>query len=158
MALVNETELAKRTDESVARPAWISGLTGGLAGGVVMGILVALLIPSALVEYVPDLRTPDGLLAASVVHLAVAAVYGIGYAALVTETGLVEKASSFTWNVGIGLTYGAVIWLAAMAIVLPLWFGELGTTSLPWLDPRPFVGHLVYGSVLGIVFRVLEFE
>lgn len=160
MALLNETELAKRTGEGVAYPPWLSGVVGGLAGGVVMGVMATMMLPDVMTEYVPGLLALDGLVAGWVVHLGVATVFGVGYAALATETDFVDHSPDLWWDVGLGLVYGAVLWLVSMSVVMPLWLGALGTTSLPlpWLDPMTLMGHLVYGLVLGVVFPFVEFE
>lgn len=100
---MNEPDLARRADEGVVRPAWVSGLVGGLAGGLVMGLMATMMVPAVMTEYIPGLLDLDGLVAGWIVHLVVATTFGVGYAALVTETGFVDQASSSTWDVGIGL-------------------------------------------------------
>lgn len=160
MALLNETDLARRTGEEVAHPAWLSGAVGGLAGGVVMGLMATMMMPTVMAEYIPGLLTLDGLVAGWVVHLGVSAAWGVVYAALATETGFVDRSTSVAWDVGLGLAFGAVVWLVAMALVMPAWLGALGAAAppFPWLNPMPLMAHLVYGTVLGAVFPFVEFE
>lgn len=90
MSLLNETELARQTDEQVVHPAWMSGVVSGLAGGVVMGIMATMMLPDVMTEYIPGLLALDGPVAGWIVHLGVAATFGVGYAALATETGFVD--------------------------------------------------------------------
>lgn len=160
MALLNENELARRTDEDVVRPAWLTGIASGLTGGVIMGIAAMMMLPEVMIEYIPGLVALEGLVAGWIVHLGVAATFGVGYAALATETGFVDHSSSVGWDIGLGLAYGALLWLVAMSLVMPLWLGILGETMLPfpWFDPVTLMGHLVYGMVVGIAFPIVEFE
>ncbi|MFC7154718.1 histidine kinase [Halomarina halobia] len=161
MALLNEAELSRRTDEEAARPAWMSGVVGGLAGGVVMGLMATMMMPAVMTEYIPGLLALDGLLAGWIVHLGVAATFGVGYAALATETGFVDRSPSVGWDVGLGLAYGALLWLVSMSIVMPLWLGAIGAADpppFPWFDPATLLAHLAYGLVVGVVFPLVEFE
>lgn len=160
MALQNQTEVATRTDEEVAMPPWLAGVIAGLAGGAVMGVMATMMLPTVMTEYIPGLIGLDGLVAGWIVHLSIAAVFGVGYAALATETDFVDHSPSYRWDIALGLGYGAVLWLVAMVIVMPIWLGTLGTATLPvpWLDPMTLMGHLVFGLVVGVVFPIVGFE
>lgn len=93
-------------------------------------------------------------------HLGIAAVFGVGYAALATETGFADRSTSVGWDVGLGLAYGVVLWTAGMSLAMPLWLGAIETTALPfpWFDTTTLLGHLLYGTVVGVVFPLVEFE
>lgn len=161
MALLNETEVATRTGEEVTMPPLAGGAVAGFVGGVVMGGLAQLMAPVVITEYIPRIVGLSGAVPGWIVHLLVATVFGGGYAALATETSFVERSPSVLWDAALGLGYGFVVWIVAMAAVMPLWLEAVGTVEtlpVPWLNPMPLMAHLVYGLVVGVVFPLVEFE
>jgi uncharacterized membrane protein YagU involved in acid resistance len=126
-----------------------------------MGGLATMMMPSILAERIPGLVGASGLATGWIVHLVVASVFGVGYAVLATETRFVDRSPSLQWDVALGLGYGFVVWLVAMAIVMPLWLDAVGAAvslPVPWLDPMVMMAHLVYGLVVGAAFPLVEFE
>lgn len=160
MSLTERTEIAARTNKEVKMSPWVAGAIGGLSGGVVMGIMAAMMLPAVMNEYIPGLIGLEGPVAGWLVHLVVATTFGVGYAALATQTSFVDRSPNVAWDVGLGLAYGAALWLVTMSLAMPLWLGALGGTALPfpWFDPMTLVGHLAYGAVVGAVFPYVEFE
>ncbi|SEP09028.1 hypothetical protein SAMN05216388_103225 [Halorientalis persicus] len=137
------------------RREWVSGAAAGLAGGAVMGVLFSVLVPPVIEAGIPALFGLSGGLAGWVVHMSLSAVFGVGFAALVTLTPLSKDTDAPLQLVGAGLLYGAVLWIVAAAIVMPLWLTAVGfpmAPPLPNLDAMSLVGHLAFGTVVGLFY------
>ena len=94
-----------------------------------------------------------GLLAGFVVHMAISAGIGATFGIGLDVTGL--RASA-----GLGLAYGLVWWVLGPLTLMPLFMGMgLGVnwTVAAMSQALPsLVGHLVFGTVLGVVAGRLE--
>lgn len=58
----------------------------------------------------------------------------------------------------LGLIYGVLVAAFGFALALPLWLtGVAGhAVPVPWLDPVGLLGWVSYGSVMGLVYGLLE--
>ncbi|HBX70857.1 MAG TPA: hypothetical protein DEH25_16130 [Chloroflexi bacterium] len=130
----------------------IDGLIFGLASGIAMILSMAIITlllgesPAALLERFSagELTSPlQGLLS----HLAVSAIYGMLFGALIWPVLRRFASSQFLIWLG-GMGYGALLLFLAQVAILP------GTTST--LAQLPFwewaLGHGIYGLVLGGLF------
>ena len=90
-----------------------------------------------------------------VVHMVNSVIIGAGFA--IVLGGLVSGTRS---GVGLGLAYGGAWWVLGPLTLMPLfmgmgfgvnWNAAAAAAMLPSL-----VGHLVYGSVLGLVYAWLR--
>jgi hypothetical protein len=131
--------------------AAIDGLLAGAGAGVLMGLyllatgLAAGVPPLALLAHFdPGLsRSP---LTGAVTHLAVSSVYGLAF-------GLGHRLLARLWRrlpgALLGLAYGAVLWLLAIAIT-GVQYDPAASRWLSGIAPLHFaVGHLLYGALLG---------
>jgi len=124
-----------------------AGLAGGLAFAPVMSA-------TGILPYVAELVGGHAAGTGMAVHLALAALLGVGYGALYRR-----EAPDIAAAVGWGLLYGLIWWFLGTLTLLPLltdqhhveWTAVDAAAALPAL-----VGHLIYGAITGLVFRALE--
>ena len=141
-----------------SRP-WTSGAIAGLVAGVVMGLLLTVVMRPVIAVAIPSLYGLQGLASGWVAHLFHGVVFGTGFAAITTRAPLEGSADSLVGAVGTGVAYGVVVWVVAAAVVMPVWLGAVGFPNappLPNVDPQSFVGHVVYGAVLGATFDAVR--
>lgn len=127
----------------------------GLAGGAVMGVLLLMMMTPVIEVAIPSMYGLTGGLAGWVIHMAHAAVLGVGFAALARATDVHSTAKS----VGVGVAYGVVIWVALAVLLMPPWLSAVGSPAdPPFPNPNPMslVGHVVYGAVVGATFPAVR--
>ncbi len=135
---------------SAARPAvttrLIRGIVGGLVGGMVFGMMMQMM---GAIPMIAKLVGSDSLVVGWLVHLAISAALGFGFA-LVVGTRL----RSIGVSLGLGAAYGMVWWVLGALIAMPLALGMpvFAFTTTAWLS---LMGHMVYGAVLGLVAYLL---
>lgn len=154
-----ETETTTQAVEIRAVGDWQGGVVGGLAGGLVFGAMMTLMMPMAIEAAIPALWGLEGGLAGWVIHMANAAILGVAFAAFVPYA--LEKHPSAREVVGLGIVYGAVLWVLLAALLMPVWLsavGFAGAPPFPNVDWMSFLGHLVYGAVLGGIYAALNVE
>lgn len=140
---------------------WQAGVVGGLIAGLVFGGLMSMMTPPVLEMGIPAMYGIDGPAGAVgwVIHMAHAAVIGVAFAAI-AESGLLGNlAENTSKSVGVGAAYGLLVWIGLAVIVMPIWLGAVGfggAPPLPNIGVESFVGHLVYGVVLGAVYPALR--
>jgi len=137
------------------RRTWVSGVAAGLAGGAVMGVLLSVLMTPVIEVAIPALVGLSGGLVGWVVHMSISAVFGVVFAALVALTPLADYADRPLALLGVGLAYGAVLWIVAAGIVMPIWLGAVGfpmAPPVPNLNPTSLFVHLTFGAVVGLVY------
>ena len=149
----HETEMAESETivggETVER-TWSSALLGGLAGGLGFGLLLQMM---GAMPVIASLYGMESVTAGWVAHLFHSVVFALVFAAALTRTKYRNAGVGLITALGAG--YGAVLWVVAAAIVMPLWLTALGTDApFPNFDLTSLVGHLVYGVLLGAVFAI----
>lgn len=133
----------------------LDGLFGGLAGGAAMAVYLVVwgIAVGQSAGGVLRLFSPGGqetLLGGTLTHLAVAAVYGIGFGALWWAFGRVRRVAVPGWLAG--ALYGMLLLIVAKLVVLPA-----GGTALAEIPTLHFaLAHLLYGAVLGAVSERLR--
>ncbi len=56
-----------------------------------------------------------------------------------------------------GAAWGAVLWLVASGLVMPIWLNIVGiATPVPNLSPNSLLAHLLWGTVLAIGTHVVQ--
>lgn len=135
---------------------WQGGVVGGLLGGAVMGVMLTMQLTPVIEHAIPAMYGLDGGLAGWVVHMAHAAVLGVGFAAVAQRL----EPESLGRSVGVGLVYGVVLWLVLAVLVMPVWLDAVGLANapaLPNVNGKSLLGHPVYGGVLGLTYPVVTF-
>ncbi len=128
------------------------GVYGGLAGGVVFGAIMAV---TGMLPMIGKMVGQPSAAAGAVVHLANSAIIGAGFAVVLGR---------FVSGIGSGLTagllYGGSWWFLGPLTLMPLFMGMgLGVnwTAAAAVAMLPSLGsHLIYGSILGVVYAWLR--
>lgn len=151
-----ETQTVSRT----AFPGWQGGVVGGLIGGIAMGAMIWMSDPGVLEMAIPALYMVDGAVAGWTAHLFHSIVFGLVFVALLRLPALGKYSESVGMSAGLGLVYGAVLWIVAAGLVMPVWLQAVGFAGAPplpnWALPGSLIPHLVYGVLLGAVYAYLE--
>ncbi len=124
------------------------GVTGGLIFGAMMGIM-------GMLPMIGSMVGQPTASAGFVVHMVNSAIIGAGFAVV-----LGRFVSGIGSGVGAGLAYGGAWWILGPLTLMPLfmgmgfgvnWNAAAAAAMLPSL-----VGHLMFGSVLGLVYTGLR--
>ena len=152
------TETATTDVVSTETGNWKAGVAGGLVGGLVFGAMMSAMTPGVLQMAIPAMygvAGPAGALGWAI-HMSHGAVIGIGFAAV---AGLrPDLGDSVGTSLGVGATYGLLVWVALAVIAMPIWLGAVGFAGappLPNVGVESLVGHVVYGAVLGGVYSAM---
>lgn len=131
-----------------ALPARLAaGVVGGLTGGVAFGVLMQTM---GMLAMVAMLVGGESVGVGWLVHLAISALLGAGFAAVAGAW-----ASGLAAAVGLGAVYGLVWWVLGALTLMPARLGmQLFTVNTAaW---QSLMGHLLYGLILGAVFAVTQ--
>ena len=154
-----QTKRFGRTEAARDGRSWQHGVEAGLIGGLVMGVLFSLLMPPVIENAIPALVGLSGGLAGWIVHMSISAVFGVVFVAALAHPRIAAVADSIGGVVGLGLAYGAILWIVAAGIVMPLWLAAVGFPSPPPLPNLGLMGllvHLAFGLVLGVSYHSLR--
>ena len=154
-----ETDTFGRTDVARDDRSWQNGVEAGLIGGLVMGVLFSVLTPPVIETAIPALVGLSGGFAGWIVHMSISAVFGVVFVGALTQPRIGAVADSIGGVVGLGLAHGAILWVVAAGIVMPLWLSAVGFPSpppLPNLAVMRLFTHLVFGLVLGVSYYYLR--
>jgi hypothetical protein len=152
-------QTATSTPTATERGAWKGAVVAGAAGAIVMGALMSVMNPDVLAVAVPSLyglAPPPNGVAGWVVHVSHGAVLGVVFAAGAGAAGIDRSVGR---SAVAGVVYGAVIWIALAALLMPLWLSAVGSPASP---PFPnfavpsLLWHVVYGVVLGALYPPLR--
>lgn len=138
---------------------WASAGVAGFVAGIVFGLLIQFVVGA--MKAVGALVGMPGLVTGWIVHLALSIVFGLVFAAIVEWKPFQGYASRWTTGIGLGLVYGAILWVINLAFIWPIWLNMVGfppgaTLSVPYLQMKPLIGHLVYGVILGGGYPLLK--
>ena len=153
------TQSLEQTEAVRDGRSWQYGVEAGLIGGLVMGVVFSLLMPPVIENAIPALVGLSGGIAGWVVHMSISAVFGVVFVAALAQPRIGAVADSAGGVVGLGLAYGAILWVVAAGIVMPLWLSAVGFPSPPPLPNLAVMGlftHLVFGLVLGVSYYYLR--
>jgi len=128
------------------------GIYGGVAGGLIFGAMMGMM---GMLPMIGSMVGQPTAAAGFVVHMANSAIIGAGFAVMLGRfVGGTRSA------LGAGLAYGGAWWILGPLTLMPLfmgmglganWNAAAATAMLPSL-----VGHLMYGSILGLVYTWLR--
>lgn len=153
------------TSSKTAEPVsteWVSGAVAGVAGTFVFGAVQMVMGATGVIAVaIPALYGVSGpnLAAGWVIHLVHGAVLGLGFAFLAPRGPIHSYTTRVVPSAAVGLAYGLLLTIPTAGIAMPLWLAAVGFPNappLPNLTVMGFVGHGVYGLVLGAVYPVLR--
>lgn len=145
----------------------VGGALGGALGAAAFGLLMWLVEPEIVAAAIPAIYGLDpGGLAGWVIHIAHGVALGIAFGLLVSresvlgvlradvETDALSATGVLLRIVGAGFVFGLTVFAILPVIVLPVWAGAIGgdTAAFPMAAAASLLGHLLFGTVLGLVF------
>ncbi|WP_293032478.1 hypothetical protein [Natronococcus sp.] len=157
---------------SGGRVGWVlGGAVGGAIGAIAFGALVWLLDPAVVETTIPEIY---GLEAVGVagwgIHVAHGIALGVVFGFLITrelilgtlrmtvETDALSRTGVWIRVVAAGFVFGLAVWAILPVIVLPVWAETLGADpagEFPVFAAESLLGHLLFGTGLGLVFATL---
>lgn len=150
------TETSTGTAFDASGADWLGGGVAGFLAAVPFGLMVQFLLGA--MGTIGALYGMPGLVTGWVAHLFHGTVFGLAFAALTDADALSGYAEDYVSSAGLGLVYGAVLWVVFIVFVWPVWLGAVGfppgpkALPVPYVAAKPLVGHLVYGAVLGALY------
>ena len=130
----------------------IQGMLGGLAGGLVFGMMMGMM---GMLVMIGKMVGQPSAVVGFIVHMVNSALIGAVFAVAFGRLATQVKS-----GLGFGMTYGAIWWLLGPLTLMPLMMGmglgaNWNATAISNMLPS-LVGHLMYGTILGIVYVVLD--
>ncbi len=128
------------------------GAYGGVAGGLIFGAMMGVM---GMLPMIGSMVGQPTAAAGFAVHMANSVIIGVGFAIV-----LGRFVSGIRSGLGAGLVYGGAWWILGPLTLMPLfmgmgfgvnWNAAAAAAMLPSL-----VGHLMYGSILGLVYTWLH--
>ncbi len=141
------TTAARQQSTTSTQQGVLHGVLGGLAGGVVFGLMMQSL---GMMGMIAMLVGSESIAVAWVVHLAISALFGAVYGAVVAP-----RVNGWGPGLGAGLVYGAVLWVVGPLLLMPAKLG-MPLFTINTMALQSLVGHLVFGLVLAAVVVALS--
>ena len=128
------------------------GAYGGVAGGLIFGAMMGMM---GMLPMIGSMVGQPTAAAGFVVHMANSVIIGVGFAIV-----LGRFVSGISSGVGIGLAYGGAWWILGPLTFMPLFMGmgfgvNWNAAAAVAMFPS-LVGHLMFGSILGLVYSWLR--
>lgn len=151
---------------------WIlGGVVGGAIGAVAFGALIWAMDPAIVEATIPEIYGLETVGAVGwAIHVLHGIVLGLVFGFIVTrklilgtlrmtvETDALSRTNVWIRVVVAGFVFGLAVWAILPVIVLPVWAGTLGADpagNFPVFAAESLLGHLLFGTVLGLVFATL---
>ena len=129
----------------------VTAVGAALVAGGAMGVVI-----QAMAGVVPIIGAlygvPDPFIG-WITHEFHSVVFGLVFAGLILVAPQRYSSSVFGY-LGVGLAWSTFLWLFAAGVVMPVWQNLIGIPApIPHLTPPALVGHLIWGSTLGVVYH-----
>ncbi|SEH36453.1 Histidine kinase-, DNA gyrase B-, and HSP90-like ATPase [Halopenitus malekzadehii] len=136
---------------SVTFPNLRRAVAASLVAGLAMGLFFQ--IASGLLPVIGALYGVERPVVGWITHLFHSVVFGLLFAAGCSWSRLRRHARNPVSVGTVGVLWGIVLWLVAAGLIMPVWLSLVGLPSaLPNLSALGFVGHVLWGAVLGTSF------
>ena len=128
------------------------GAYGGVAGGLIFGAMMGMM---GMLPMIGSMVGQPTIAAGFVVHMVNSAIIGAGFA--ITLGRVVSGTPS---GLGAGFVYGGAWWILGPLTFMPLFMGmgfgvNWNAAAAVAMFPS-LVGHLMFGSILGLVYNWLH--
>lgn len=157
--MAEESESAEIRTRLQSDVHWLRGALAGFVAAVAMALVVGVLgigLFDTIAAMYGQAGTPVyGVLA----HLVHGTLFGLLFAAVLSDPGLYAIEAQPVRSVLAGLVFGLALAVAGTGLILPIWVNALAgdlTLSIPYITGPLLVYHLVYGSVLGLVYGLTD--
>lgn len=132
----------------VTFPNLYRAIAAGIVAGVGMGVVAA--VTTDFLPVVGSLYGVTDPIVGWITHLFHSVVFALLFAAGCSHPRLSFVAGDPLRSVLAGLVWGAVLWLMAAGVIMPLWLQGIGIQApLPNLPTPGFTTHAVWGILLG---------
>jgi uncharacterized membrane protein YagU involved in acid resistance len=140
---------------AVTRPKLGRAMVAGVLAGVVMGGYVQ--ATSDTMAVIGALYGVESQLVSWTTHLFHSVVFAVLFAAGCSHERFRRFAHGAGGSTVSGVAWGAVLWLFAAGVVMPLWLRLVGVpAALPNVSLPGLVSHLLWGGVLGLSYATLD--
>jgi len=129
----------------------VAGGIGGLLAGALMGLLMQ--YQMGIMEAVGGLYTLESATAGWIFHMIHALLFGVVFAMGIQWQPFGKYDFGPVAIALLGVAWGVALWMVAAGVIMPLWLDAmfLPAPDLPNWATESGIGHLLYGSVLGVV-------
>lgn len=136
--------------------AWRGGGFSGLVATLATTIVMVPVDSEFFSQTIAGMYGLDGLLAVGIAaHLVHGTLFGLVFAAVLSDPGLIGI-TNWLWKSAVaGLVFGLVLAIVGTGFILPVWLQFVGLTgllSIPYVTAALLAWHALYGVVLGVVF------
>jgi hypothetical protein len=143
-----------------AQWSWKGGAIAGFVATAAMGLVITAMSLPTLRAGIAGLYALEGSLAAGwVAHLFHGTLFGLLFAAILTDPS-VHALTEYVWKTVLaGAVYGLVLAVVAAGVVMPMWLATIGFPTppqVPFVTGPVLLWHLVYGVVLGVLFPYVD--
>lgn len=135
---------------SIAFSNLLLSIVAGIVAGLAMGLYFAFLTDTLPV--IGALYGVENLTVGWITHLFHSVVFALLFSAGMSYSALQWFEQRPIRTVGAAIAWGAILWLVAAGIIMPLWLRAIGESAIiPALSPPGLVSHLLWGLVLGVM-------
>ncbi|WP_435348034.1 hypothetical protein [Haloarchaeobius sp. HRN-SO-5] len=130
----------------------------GLLAGAAFGILVQFSLQRMTAIGAMYTLGDPSLGVGWVGHLVHSVVFGTLFGVVVDRPPFRDRVSTYHGSLGLAVLYSVLLWSVNVVFLWPLWLNQLGVGTelpLPNLAVVPLVGHVVYGTLLGLGIAVM---
>ena len=150
----------ENVSELEAPIAWRGGVTAGFIATVATSLVILPTNASMFSETIAGMYGLEGMFFVGLVaHLVHGTLFGLVFAMILSDPGLVYITNWLSKTVLAGVVFGLTLAIVGTGFLLPVWTQFAGLTSppeIPWIT-FPLLGwHAIYGLVLGLLFPFLE--
>lgn len=139
---------------------WRAGAVAGFVASLVMGLAISLVQLDTLRIAIAGLYGFEGSLVVGwLAHLAHGTLFGLVFAAVLSDPGLYHITDWWWKTLMAALVYALILAVAGAGIVMPIWMGFVGLPTpetIPYVTVPLLAWHLVYGLTLGVVYPFAE--
>jgi hypothetical protein len=140
--------------------SWKGGAIAGFVATAAMGLVITAMNVPTLREAIAGLYALEGSLAAGwAAHLVHGTIFGLLFAAFLTDPAVYAVTERVWKTVFAGIVYGLVLAVAAAGVIMPMWLATVGFPApprIPFVTGPVLLWHLVYGVVLGALFPFVD--
>jgi hypothetical protein len=142
------------------RIPWRGGLAAGFIATLATSPFIFLTDPSMLSETIAGIYGLEGILAVGLIaHLIHGTIFGLIFAVILSDPGIVYISNNLAKTVAAGLVFGFALAIAGTGFFVPAWTQFIGLANppeMPWITPTLLTWHAIFGAVLGLLFPFLE--
>lgn len=140
--------------------AWRGGIAAGFVATVATSLVILPTNAAMFSETIAGMYGLEGMLAVGLAaHLVHGTLFGLVFATVLSDPGLVYITNWLSKTVLAGVVFGLTLAIVGTGFLLPVWAQFVGLTnppSIPYVTLPLFGWHAVYGLVLGLLFPFLE--